>query len=168
MQLLAHGDWPLDAIRESIAEILREVWLCTLATVSPEGDAHGAPLFFTVAGEMDLVFLTKPGTKHARNIQLNPVCAVAIFDSHQDWGSKLRGLRLFGRAVRLEGEAAEEAGMLYVRRFPTYEDRLGGIDIEHRFGFGAEFFLFRPERLELMDETRFPKEPYIPVHIIRD
>jgi uncharacterized protein YhbP (UPF0306 family) len=167
MQLLAHGDWPPDIIRESITEILREVHLCTLATVGPEGNAHAAPLFFAVAGELGLIFLTKPGTKHGQNIRLNPVCVITIFDSHQGWGTALRGLRLFGRATRLEGEAAEEGGMLYVQRFPTYEDRLGGLDIEHRFGFGAEFFLFYPDRVELMDETRFPKEPYVGVHIIR-
>jgi len=132
---------------ERLAAIARQLLdaasLCAIATVAPGNRPHVNTAYFAWSPEFDLVWLSEPHATHSRNIRTNETVAIAVYDSTQSWGKPDHGIQLFGSAREVQGPAAQEAEVLYARRFPDY--RAGEL--------GAyRFYRFRPRRLKLFDE----------------
>ena len=74
----------------------------------------------------------------------NGSAAVAVYDEEQRWGSRDRGIQLFGVAQELERFVDGDAAQLYAARFPEYRpDELSAY----------RFYAFNPRRLKLFDEN---------------
>jgi len=102
-----------------LLDYLRRHAVMTLATTGPEG-AAAAAVFYACDGE-DLLFLSAPGTLHARNLVADPRVAATVQDDVEDW-AQIQGVQLRGRASVLEGEAALAAQRVYAARFPAIFD----------------------------------------------
>ena len=78
-----------------LRDYLRRHAVMTLATTGPEG-AAAAAVFYACDGE-DLLFLSAPGTLHARNLVADPRVAATVQDDVEDW-AQIQGVQLRGRA----------------------------------------------------------------------
>jgi uncharacterized protein YhbP (UPF0306 family) len=116
--------------------------LCAIATVAG-ARAHINTAYFAWSEDFRLVWISDPGAVHSRNLRRSSSAAVAVFDSHQTWGSSDRGVQLFGAAGELRGRAAERATEVYARRFRDYDTA------EVR---DYRCYELRPRRVKLFDE----------------
>jgi PPOX class probable F420-dependent enzyme len=75
-----------------------------IATLMPDGAPHSVPVWIDLEGD-NLVILTGPGSRKARNLERDPRTAISITDTDQPYASALiRGQLL----ERLEGDRAWE------------------------------------------------------------
>lgn len=90
----------------------------TLATVGPDGAPHAAAVFYAVAGDLTLYFLSEPKTLHAQHIGMGAMVAATIEENNQDW-KNIRGLQIHGFAAPCAGTDEEDlARAIYAARFP--------------------------------------------------
>jgi nitroimidazol reductase NimA-like FMN-containing flavoprotein (pyridoxamine 5'-phosphate oxidase superfamily) len=140
----------------SVERILSECQLCALATHEPAGKPHISTVFFCFSDDLDLYFLSDPGSTHGHNIARGPSAAIAVYDSHQIWGDAHRGLQMFGSCSLLSGAAEEEGRRLYARRFPRYLEFAAHPGEKAGLSFsGLRFFRFVTASLKILDEEEF-------------
>lgn len=98
----------------AVQEFIARHHVMTLAT---QGDAGpwAAALFYAPDGD-GLVFLSAPGSRHGRDLAVQPRCAATIQGQEQDW-SAIRGIQLEGLAAPVEGADGERARRHYADRF---------------------------------------------------
>lgn len=101
-------------LKETIAAYLREHHVVTLATMSDDGPWASA--VFYVPDGLDLIFLSAPHTRHARNFERG--VAGAIQENLDDWQS-LKGVQLEGQCEVLKDEERHAAIEIYAQRFPV-------------------------------------------------
>jgi uncharacterized protein YhbP (UPF0306 family) len=130
-------------LRAATQRLLDASPLCSIATVTPEGDAYVNTAYFAWGSDLNVVWLSDPGAKHSRNILTSGTAAVAVYDSSQTWGQPDRGIQLFGTAREVEEAESGDAAELYVSRFADFaRNDLGSY----------RFYVFRPHRVKLFDE----------------
>ena len=88
-----------------------------LGTADADGSPWASPVWFATAGYREFVWVSKPGTRHSRNLAQRPHLAIVIFDSTVAPGD--------GRAVYIDATAEELTG----------EDIDAGLDV---FARGSE------------------------------
>ena len=60
-----------------------------IATLLPDGGPHSVPVWIDVEGRDELVVLTSPGSRKARNVKRDPRVAISITDLDQPYASVL-------------------------------------------------------------------------------
>jgi uncharacterized protein YhbP (UPF0306 family) len=152
---------PVDA--EQLAIVARHLLdastLCAIATLSSDNRPHINTAYFAWGDSWDLVWLSEPAAQHSQNVRANGLVAIAVYDSHQVWGSEDRGIQLFGRASELVGVAARNALTLYTRRFAHF----GQTDLS-----AYHLYRCRPQRMKLFDEPTFGAGAFVIARIRRD
>lgn len=119
-----------------------------LATAGPEGTPHAAAVFYAVAGDLTLYFLSEPKTLHAQHIGDGATVAATIEENNQDWKS-IRGLQLHGWAEPCAGAEEERARTVYAARFPfvaAAETLAGPLS-------RARYYKLTPSWMRLIDNT---------------
>jgi uncharacterized protein YhbP (UPF0306 family) len=117
--------------------------LCAIATVSHQGRAHINTAYFAFNRAFELVWLSDPHARHSAHIRTTATVAIAVYDSHQTWGTSDRGIQLFGSARESKGQNARKSGVIYARRFPGYREA----------DFSSyRLYRFKPQRMKLFDE----------------
>jgi len=144
-------------LKQVARRLLDAAPLCSLATVAPGGRAYVNTMYFARSGGWDIVWLSAPTSQHSRNVRERGTAAIAVFDSHQRWGGRDRGIQVFGRARELRGRAARDALMAYGRRFEPDERILGR--------YAA--YRLRPTRLKLFDERAFGSGTFVTARVGR-
>ncbi|RME86336.1 MAG: pyridoxamine 5'-phosphate oxidase [Caldilineae bacterium] len=89
----------------------------SLATVADDGTPHACALFYAVAPDLTLYFLSDPNTLHGRHLESRPRVAATVEANNQDW-KDIRGIQLRGRAGRCPATDLHRARALYAARFP--------------------------------------------------
>ena len=141
---------PRAAVRARALALLQEHHVMTLATYDG-GRPWAAAVFYASQG-LDLFFLSKPSTRHARDLARNPRCAVTIQRDYSDW-PQIKGLQAEGRCSELQGEERTRAIACYGERFPLVA-RAGGAPLAIARALSlVAWYRFRPERLYLIDNT---------------
>jgi pyridoxamine 5'-phosphate oxidase-like protein len=106
----------------------------TLATADREGRPWASPVCFTPDGGTDLYWVSRPGTRHSRNLADRPEVGIVIFDSQ---------IPIFGgEAVYLTAHAEEVGAPELARCTDLFRSRL------------PELSTFTPERLQAPAELR--------------
>lgn len=167
---LRHPDYPSERLYASVERILAASELCAMATVGEHGEAHVSTAFFAFSGALELCFLSDPASAHGRNVARTPQMAVAVYDSHQPWGTAHRGLQLFGHCALLTGAVADQAAMLYARRFPGYMElrrREARAPSPGSAFSELRFFRFATEAVKILDEAEFGEEVFVRAAVIR-
>lgn len=145
-------------IKTLARQLLDASTLCAIATVSPGGRAHISTAYFAWSQRFDLVWLSDLRARHSSNLRARPTVAVAVYDSHQTWGTPDRGIQLIGAAQELGDRAAGEAARTYAKRFPS----------SSASDFGAyRFYRFRPRRLKLFDERALDAGVFVTARVSR-
>jgi pyridoxine/pyridoxamine 5'-phosphate oxidase len=90
--------------------IIDEIAYMTLATVDADGTPWASPVRFAHASYSELLWISRPETRHSQNITSHPQIAIVIFDSRTpiDTG---RGVYVEGHAERLTDETEVERVM---------------------------------------------------------
>jgi uncharacterized protein YhbP (UPF0306 family) len=151
-------------VRASLLRLLRENVLASFATVDALGRAHVNTAYYAWSKEWNLFFYSYPDSRHCSNLRRNPSVAVAIFDSHQQWGRPDRGVQLFGRASEARGKWRKGAARIYARRFPGFE-KWRDDEIRKEGRFVLRPYRFRPSRAKIFDELTLGKGRFVEVDI---
>ncbi len=138
------------ALRERAQALLHDHHVLTLATQA-DGFPWAAAVFYACDG-LDLIFLSKPQTRHARNLAQDPRCAVTIQRDYSDW-PQIKGIQAEGLCHELQGAERERAVALYGQRFPLV-GRAGGAPLAIARALAlVAWYRFRPERLCVIDNS---------------
>ena len=139
------GDRDLVAIAREILDTNRYM---TLATADGDGRPWASPVWYAHQGYTDLLWVSRPGARHSRNLAVRPELAIVIFDSTVPEGS---GQAVYVEALAEEvGEAGREEGIaIFSRRSEAGEgDRWAVADVTgpapfrlYRAGASAHFIL---------------------------
>jgi nitroimidazol reductase NimA-like FMN-containing flavoprotein (pyridoxamine 5'-phosphate oxidase superfamily) len=130
----------------------------TLATVDGQGRPWATPVWYAPRGSAEFHWVSRPGSRHSRNIAGSPAVALTIFDSAVPVGA--------ARALYAEAEAAEvDAGEIAV--FREHARRRGiGEWTPDRVREPAALRLYRARVSALFvldeDERRVPVQPWLP------
>jgi uncharacterized protein YhbP (UPF0306 family) len=157
-------------VRRSLARILRENVLCSMATIGPRNRAHINTAYFAYSEDLDFYFLSEPSARHCRNLRSNPSTAMAVFRSTQTWSGPDRGAQLFGATTETRGRGALEAERSYARRFRPYASWIRGRGIgpeESERLRSYRFYRFRPDRVKILDEREFGSAVFVEASIER-
>jgi uncharacterized protein YhbP (UPF0306 family) len=144
-------------ILKSALSILKDNELLTLATVD-EDQPCACTAYYAFDGRFNLYLWTGKDTHHVNNIKADARVAVNIFDSHQKWGSFLRGMQAFGTASTVNDIELVKAGLLYMRRYPKVIKFVKSPRDFHAKLFGSRLYKIRLERIKVLDEKTFGKE----------
>ena len=151
-------------VLQSVFRILQTNVLCSMATVTPAGQAHINTAYFSYSDDLELVFLSHPASLHCRNISANSSMAMAVFSSAQKWGGPDQGLQFFGAChPAAESLPAQE---VYVNRFPGYRiwyQELGAEDPGREY----RFYRFLPSQVKVFDETGLGGGLFVQANIMR-
>lgn len=135
---------------EVFRRLLEENRVMTVATCSPEGP-WAAPVLYALGPGPQLVFLSRTGTRHVRDLLAYPRVAAAIYPVQT---RPLRGVQLEGVACPLVGREALVAIRAYVQRFPRARGKFPLWDAVRGRG-DVRFFAVRPERAYVLSESDF-------------
>jgi len=138
-----------DLRRRAIA-LLQDHHVMTLATF--DGEAPWAAAVFYASDGLDLVFLSKPQTRHARHLAANARCAVTIQRDYSDW-PQIKGIQAEGLCTELLGAEREHAIALYGQRFPLVGRAASAPPTIARALALVAWYRFRPRRLYLIDNS---------------
>jgi nitroimidazol reductase NimA-like FMN-containing flavoprotein (pyridoxamine 5'-phosphate oxidase superfamily) len=99
----------LDAVAQSIVEGNR---FMVLGTADANGTPWVSPVWYAPLSYRQYVWVSRPGTRHSRNLAERPRVAITIYDSHRpgDWSA------LYMAAVAEELEHVEDALDAFNRR----------------------------------------------------
>jgi uncharacterized protein len=154
-----------DALSElqstSLREILSANRLLSLATVSPDGNAHINTAFFAFSDEFVLYLLSPTTSEHAGNVAANPSAALAVFDSHQT-RQRRRGAQLFGRLEEVDPADGDSALACFRTRFTDVAGE-GETYADVVLGHGSALYAFHPSRVKLFDEALLVADEYVEV-----
>lgn len=116
--------------------------LLTLATASKNGIPHAAPVMYANDGTT-VYFSIAPQSISASNLAENPVAAIGIADSTDDWNAA-RGVQIVGNVVQLTGVEAKTAASLFADRYPFLGDAVDS----------APFYRLQPHDIRYVDNQQ--------------
>jgi len=160
------GGFDEERVRRSVFAILESNVLCSIATVTPEGHPHINSAYFGYSDDLELYFLSHPGSLHCRNLSRNASMAMTVFNSAQRWTEPGQGLQLFGTGARADGRAAEDAERIYGRRFPAYASwkaALAADDLSREY----RFYRFDVGTVRILDEKNLGDAVWVRVSVRR-
>jgi 4-hydroxy-3-polyprenylbenzoate decarboxylase len=119
----------------------------TLATGSPEGDPHAAPVYFAADEKSCLYFFSDADSQHALDLQGDARAAAAIHPLVSGW-QEIRGLQLRGRVRAVPAGAEwERAWVLYQAKFP-FVAQLKQVVAR------STLYVFEPDWVRLVDNRK--------------
>jgi len=119
----------------------------TLATSSPLGDPHAAPVYFAAAETLCLYFFSDPLSQHSLDLARDSRAAAAIYPECRDW-QDIRGLQLHGEVHPVPtGPEWDAAWELYVAKFPFVSEMKATVERN-------VLYIFIPQWARLVDNRR--------------
>lgn len=148
-----------EKILKSVRFILDKNSLFTISTLDVRTkNPCSSSAYYSFDDDLNLYFWTDPNAKHSKNIEKNSNVAVNIFDSHQAWGSLLKGVQMRGVARVVTKKELLIGGALYLKRFPNVSQYVKKILDFHSKKFQSKMYKIEPTWIKLFDEELFGKE----------
>ncbi len=146
-----------DALRARVVEMLRAHGVATLATAGPDGP-WAAAVFYASDLDLNLYFVTDPGTRHGRNLAAGTHAAAAIHAETERWND-IRGLQLEGGAARIPDPERAAAMTVYLDRFPDIRRSLEAPRDDSERAVASRLatialWRFAPTRIRLLDNRQ--------------
>ena len=143
--------------QDKAAEILRRV---ELAAISLSGEGAGPHIFTAFVApdeDLDLRFVSQPGSQHARLCGAGCTAAAALYNSQQGWDDWKEGIQIWGRLAKVP--VGREAGRdeIYERRFPAYR---AWAEAHKQEVAQNEVFILRWERMVVLGEEEWGEEEF--------
>lgn len=102
---------------EEVRALLERCTTMVLATANADGSPAAAPLFYALAADDTLLFISEERTLHCRNLAARPAVALAVYGEARGW-REIQGLQARGVAFPLPEASVPSAQATYLRRFP--------------------------------------------------
>ncbi len=135
---------------EVFLRLLEENRVMTLATTSAAGP-WAAPVLYACLPGPQLVFMSRPTTRHVRDLLQDPRAAAAIYPAQT---RPLQGIQLEGTVAALVGREAARALRAYLTRFPSARGKFPALAAVRGVG-PVRFFCLRPHRAYVLSELDF-------------
>ncbi len=103
-------------LRTRAEAFLRSHHVATLATCGAQGP-WAAAVFYASEG-LELIFVSSPRSRHARDLASEPRAAATVHENCADW-RQIKGIQLEGTVRMLEGAQRAQAQRVYGERFPA-------------------------------------------------
>lgn len=131
---------------ETVYRFLQQESTVVLSTCGPDGRAHATPLYYLVAENLDLYWISAKSSRHSQNLITNRRVSAAVFRATFEW-RKIVG-------VQMEGECAEAEERERALSLPAYRERfqLGAL-FSQAIALGT-MFRFRPRWLRYIDNSK--------------
>ncbi|MBS3167885.1 pyridoxamine 5'-phosphate oxidase family protein [Candidatus Woesearchaeota archaeon] len=150
-----------DKIIESFYDILESNYLLALSTIDLKNkQPHVCCVFYVFDKEFNLYIWTDPNSKHSNNIAKNSKVAVEIYDSHQKWGSLLKGLQILGTSKQISNKEVLSIGPLYLKRYIKASNIIKTLKDFNSKKLESQLYKIQINNVKLLDENRFGKESY--------
>ncbi|OGZ30295.1 MAG: hypothetical protein A2931_02010 [Candidatus Niyogibacteria bacterium RIFCSPLOWO2_01_FULL_45_48] len=103
-------------LASEVLKYLAENKLMSLATSSKNGGPWASTLFFAFDKNLNILFFSRPDTRHCKNILKNPRVALTI---NQNWGGlgSIKGLQISGVARRPMKNEYKKYYAIYKKRY---------------------------------------------------
>jgi uncharacterized protein YhbP (UPF0306 family) len=88
----------------------------TLATVGPDGAPHATDVYYAESGDLELFFVSLPGSRHARNLAHDPRIAATVHVDSSRWRD-IRGVQLEGVCRRVTAKERAATWARYTAKF---------------------------------------------------
>ena len=165
--LLRDHEYVAGRVARSVTRILDSTSLGSLATATAQQGAHVNTVYFCWTEDLEIFFLSDPGTVHGRNLAERPDAAMAVYSTRQGWGDDHTGLQLFGECSLAEGHLGATAERGYAERFPEYRAWYRQLKDAERHAFAGRFYIFKPAKLKMLDESEFGEEVIVEARVVR-
>jgi len=118
-----------------------------LATASPDGRPHAAPVYFAADIDLKLYYFSAESSRHAQDTAASQAAAGAIYPQCYDW-QEIRGLQLEGEVHPVpSGAQWERAWELYRVTFPFVNELRQVVERN-------TMYMFAPRWERLVDNRR--------------
>ncbi len=144
-------------VPEHIRHFIQSHFTLTLATA--EGDQPwAAALYYVSDADLNLYFISDPGTRHVRQGLRSGAVAVAIHGAHQPWAT-IRGIQIQGRLEVIAPGDRNRVEAVYFARFSDVgmliRTPAGATQARIAEKFGSSiFYRITPQRLRYIDNAR--------------
>ena len=119
----------------------------TLATASPDGQPHAAPVYFAAVDGQQLYFFSAQSSRHAQDTAASAAAAAAIYPECFGWG-EIRGLQMQGEVHPVApGAQWEHAWDAYQAKFPFVSELRQVVE-------RSTLYSFTPHWIRLVDNRR--------------
>lgn len=131
----AYSATDASARRRRMYDFLREHPVGVISSVTPNGNPHGAVIYFAVDERLTVRFLTKTGTRKYDNLVHNGHVMLTVFDAHTQTTAQIAGVALertgqvatnqvatalFGASTRTSGSGLPPIVKLQAGAFTTF------------------------------------------------
>lgn len=159
-------EYPDKKLNQSIYEILSGTELLSMASIN-EDKSHINTAYFAFNSSLELFILTPPTSKHTENLEKNNSVAVTVFDTNQRWNGDKKGLQLFGKYEKTEGDKFAEGMRFYLQRFPAFSEWVETAEELEKSEIDSRIYMITVNSLKLFDEPMFGKDEFISLKISR-
>ncbi len=151
----------MDTILESVYKILKSNHLLSLSTIDLKNkQPHVCCVYYVFDNELNLYIWTDPYSQHCKNITNNPRVAVDIYDSHQEWGSLLKGLQILGTSMPVNNKELLLSGALYLKRYVKASNFIKTLKDFNSDKLDSKIYKIVISKIKLLDESNFGKDIY--------
>ncbi|MFA6160704.1 MAG: pyridoxamine 5'-phosphate oxidase family protein [Patescibacteria group bacterium] len=154
-----------EVLNVSIQSILESSKLLSMSTVNSNNTAHINTAYFAFDENFNFFIVTKPSTKHAKNLANNPSVAINVFDGNQKFWTSLKGLQLFGTCAKTLLTEVPHALTTYNKRFPIFSEFASHPDDFTKKAISSRFYTININSIKLFDEPTFGEEVYIDLNL---
>jgi predicted pyridoxine 5'-phosphate oxidase superfamily flavin-nucleotide-binding protein len=100
------------ALEDAARAVLDESRYVVLGTADAGGRPWVSPVFYTMSGYRELVWMSSPEALHSRNLAVRPEVSLVVFDSRVEVGGAF-AVYLSGVAAEVTGEAVAAVAAAY-------------------------------------------------------
>lgn len=150
-----------DKILESFYEIIKSNNLLALSTINEkEKQPNVCSAYYVMDNEFNLYIWTDPNSRHSKNISKNSKVAVNIYNSHQEWGSLLKGLQISGMSKPITGKESLFAGSIYLKKYLKVSKFIKTLKDFNSKKLESQLYKITINKIKVLDEEKFGKENY--------
>ena len=132
---------------EVIAQFLHGETTLALATVTREGSARVAPLFYLLQEGLNLYWFSSESSEHSRNLEQNRPAAVSVYRHTAEW-KQIRGVQMRGTVSALPDRSVRSSiGKAYTERFHLGKRFAAAIST-------SILYRFQPDWVRYIDNSR--------------
>lgn len=137
-------------LSHEVAEYVAQHKVMTLATYGHEGP-WAAAVFYAEDSD-GLVFVSRPDSRHGRDLAIEGRCAATIQSEVDDWHT-IRGIQLEGRVEVLAGDLLVAAQLRYFEKFPFARPKLAATSLLTALA-KVRWYRLHFERIYFIDNAR--------------
>ena len=146
--------------KKYLTECVEATEYCALGTVDENG-VWVNPVWFAVDDSFNVYFISKPDSRHMKNIEKDKSVSIAIYRTNYGYTDDKIGIQLQGDAVILSDTDVDEAyDIYYGRKYPDIRKNKRGKEVDDYKGKNAEwkFVKITPTNLYYFDMRFFDEE----------